>query len=414
MEKIEHRTISIVLCTYNRAHTLRESIDSILAQTFEDFELIIVDDGSTDNTLELLKEYKDDRIRVFAQKENQSYCIAANYGMKQIRGDYVAFATSDDLWEPKKLKRQMEILERSGEYGACFTFSDVIDEDGRPADGEFEMISGLLMASYHTQREWIQRFIFEGNCLCHPSAVIRRSVIEEVGLFNIMYCQSADMDLWLRIARRYPLYVIEERLVHYRCYKNPAQQISGADELKEARFFNEHMLIRRNFIEDLSEEELVAFFGDCFRKPDARTHLELEIERVFLLMNCARHIPNLRILGIEKLEKLLKDPETLRVLKESYGLGIKDIYEWNREHFYTDFGIHVRLAELDRVRTELREQTLALTVSENDREKKRERIEELERLLDKAALEILQAREERSENKKRKGVHIWRRGKEKD
>lgn len=447
--------ISIVLCTYNRAHTLKETIDSILRQTYRNFELIIVDDGSTDTTLELLKEYKDERIRIFPQKENQYYCIAANYGISQMRGEYLAFATSDDTWEPQKLEMQIDMLNQTSNCAACFTFSDVIDEKGRPANHEFEMLSGLLMKNYKEQKDWIQHFIFEGNCLCHPSAVIRRQVIEEAGGFNLMYCQAGDMELWLRIIRNYPIHVIEEPLVHYRCYKNPLEQVSGADEMKSARFFNEHMLIRRNFIEDLSDEELCRFFGDCFRKRDAKTHTELEIEKALLLMNCTHHLPGLRILGIEKLERLLRDPEILEVLRKSYGISIHDIYEWNRGHFYMDFGVHVRLADQERTCKELKEsldeqqrtleekqsvlqnqkqelirqqeeianrreqirelqeleekllesikeQDYALTVAKKDDQKHRQELEEMEKLLEQAALDNLRIKEEASGKRKRK------------
>lgn len=441
--------ISIVLCTYNRAHTLKETIDSILRQTYRDFELIIVDDGSTDATLELLKTYKDERIRIFPQKENQYYCIAANYGIQQMRGEYLAFATSDDTWEQQKLARQINLLTSESKYAACFTFSDVIDENSRPADDKFEMLSGLLMKNHTNQRDWIQQFIFEGNCLCHPSAVIRREVIEAVGSFNLMYCQAGDMELWLRIIRRYPVYVIEQALVHYRCYKNPLEQVSGADELKAARFFNEHMLIRRNFIEDLSDEEMQRFFGNCFQKRDAATHMELEIEKALLLMNCTHHLPDLRILGIEKLERLLRNPEVLEVLKNDYGISIHDIYEWNKGHFYMDFGIHVRLANQDRICNELKEriesqkgeldrnqnlldeqeeilvekikdiesknrelkelkefkdkleesikeQSLALTVAKKDLEKSEQERAEMEALLEQAVLDNLRIKEEAS------------------
>lgn len=218
------------------------------------------------------------------------------------------------------------------------------------------MLSGLLVKNFYTQKDWIQHFIFEGNCLSHPSAVIRKEVLDKVGNFNLLYCQSADMDLWLRIVRYYPIHVIDKELVNYRCYKNPNDQISGADELKAARFLNEHMIIRRKFIQDLSDGEMIKFFGDCFRNKDAGSHLELEIEKAFLLMNCTKGLPNFRIMGIEKFEELLRNPEVVLILRKKYNVKLQDIYQWNLEHFYMDFGIHVRLAEQDRKVLVLREQ----------------------------------------------------------
>ncbi len=380
--------VSIVLSTYNRACTIKEAIDSILGQTYADFELIIVDDGSTDNTLELLRDYEDERIRLFPFQENQYYCIAANFGIRQARGEYVAFATSDDTWEPEKLELQIDYLEKRAECGACFTISDVINETGEKSNEEFHMLSGLLLRNYHTRKEWIQRFIFEGNCLCHPSAVVRRTVLDDVGYYNLLFCQSADMDLWLRIIRKYQIHVINKKLVCYRCYKDPNAQVSGADEMKAARFVNEHMIIRRTFIRDLSPEEMIKFFGDCFQNKDACSPQEIEIEKAFLLMDCARGLPDFHILGIEKFEEILRDPELFRILKEKYGVKIQDIYKWNLGHFYMDFGIHTRLAERDRTILALEERLKERQREEEERARQQE--EERQALLG----EIQRQREE--------------------
>lgn len=340
--------VSIILSTYNRAHTLKVTIDSILNQTYEDLELIIVDDGSTDNTKELIESYKDNRIRTFYLKENQFYCVAANLGMEKAEGEYIAFATSDDIWESEKLEVQIDYMKKRPECGACFSFADMIDENGKNANMEYAGLAKLFSENHYTQKEWIQRFYLEGNCLSHPSAVVRKDVMDEVGGYNLMFCQSADMELWFRIVRKYPIHVIEKMLVHYRCYRNPLDQVGGVDELKTARFVNEHMMIRRKFIEDLTDQEMVCFFGDMFRNPDSASHSEIEIEKAFLLMNCSRQLPELRVLGIEKLEKLLHNPENLRLLKEKYHVTIHDIYKWNLGHFYVDYGISERLQEQER------------------------------------------------------------------
>ena len=347
-EKEEYFMVSIVLCTYNRAHTLKATIDSILNQTCQDFELLIVDDGSTDTTQELLAQYRDERIRVFQMPENSFYCMAANFGLAQAKGSYLAFATSDDTWLPDKLELQIAYMEARPECGACFTYADMIDENGEDATEAFHGLAALFSETHHSQREWLQRFFYEGNCLSHPSAVVRKAVIEEVGGYNLLFCQSADMELWMRIVRRYPIHVLEKFLVHYRCYRNPMQQISGVDELKTARFVNEHMMIRRNLIEDLSDEEMIWYFGDRFRNPDAASHQEIEIEKAFLLMHCSSQLPDFKLLGVEKFEKLLRDPEILHILKIKYQVSVHDIYKWNLGHYYVDYGVTDHLREQER------------------------------------------------------------------
>lgn len=357
--------VSIVLCTYNRKEMVRESIDSILAQTYQDFELLIIDDGSTDGTRDILKQYQDERIRLFLFDENRYYCRAANFGIQQMQGDFLAIANSDDIWYPTKLERQMEYLEKHPECGACFTYADVIDENGKMADQDFPDIARMLKRRFQTQEEWMRYFFREGNCLAHPSAVIPRWMIEKMRGFHLLFCQGADLDLWIRILREAPIYVVPEILTRYRCHHNPDNQISGAEELKAARFMNEHMLMRKKMMKMLTDVELRRFFQCDFRRKDAESHLEMEIERAFLLMECTSGLPELRVLGIEKFEEILDtyQEEAVQVLKEKYNTSLQDIYQWNLGHFYVDFGIHVQMA--DRVR---RQQELEQEVQQNAEE----------------------------------------------
>lgn len=344
--------VSILLCTYNRAHLIRESIESILNQTYKDWELLLVDDGSTDRTREILKTYDDPRIRFFFLDKNRYYCRAANYGISQMKGDYLAIANSDDLWYPRKLEIQMEYLTQHPECGACFTYADVIDETGKNADEEFPEISSLLKRRFYNSRDWIRYFFRDGNCIAHPSAVIQKQMLDSIGGFHLLYCQSADMYMWIQIVRKSEIYVIPEVLTSYRCHHNPQDQVSGADDLKAARFMNEHMMIRRWMMNEFSDDEIRQYFGQDFRKKDAATPLEMQIERAFLLMTCTKGLDDLRILGLDKFEEILRNygDEAVEVLDREYHVTLQNIYEWNLEHFYVDFGIHVKMADLIRQR----------------------------------------------------------------
>jgi len=124
-------TVSVIISTYNRAHLIGRAIQSVLNQTYQDFEVIVVDDGSTDNTEEIVKSFNDPRIRYIRHEKNKGAAAARNTGIKAARGKYIAFQDSDDEWLPEKLEKQMKVFENAPpEAGVVYTDMQRINEDG--------------------------------------------------------------------------------------------------------------------------------------------------------------------------------------------------------------------------------------------------------------------------------------------
>ena len=193
--------ISVIIPTYNRGWIIEEAVDSVLSQVYRDFELIIVDDGSTDNTLEILNSYQDD-ITVFRQN-NHGVSTARNRGITAASGRFIAFLDSDDLWLPQKLFRQVEFFNKNQDAQICQTEETWIRKGVR-----------VNPKKRHKKPEGM---IFEQSlalCLVSPSAVmIRRSLFDEVGVFDEKLPVCEDYDLWLRISCRFPVYLIDTSLI---------------------------------------------------------------------------------------------------------------------------------------------------------------------------------------------------------
>ena len=340
--------VSILMCTYNREQYLKRAIDSVIAQTYTEWELIIVDDGSTDNTEQLVASYPDPRIRYIKMDKNRFYCYAANYGLQNCRGDYVAFQNSDDEWLSDKLEKQMRFMEEHTEAGACFTEVTLIDNEGNDLSERCLPMEKLFENHYEDQKDWMHFFLFLGNCVCHPSALVRKKVMDEVGGFNLMYCQLADFDLWVRIVTEHPIYVLPEKLIRFRWDINKQEQVSSATEKNLIRSFNEQMLIRKQMIDRLSDEQMLLFFKSEFQKKTSSSHLELEFEKAFLLMHCIDDSPEMRLPGINKLEEVLKIEGAVEVLERHFDLTLQEIYSWNRGHWYTDFILEQKISEAKR------------------------------------------------------------------
>lgn len=196
--------VSVVIPTYNRANYLRQTIDSVLAQTYTDYEIIVLDDGSTDNTKETAALYKD-KIKYFYQ-ENRGPTAGKNSGMQKARGEYIAFLDDDDLWLPEKLAKQVEVLENNRELAFACSGSYVINAKGEIID-EWKKV---------TQNQETFSNLYEANFVFTLTVMVRRKCLAATGLFDESLYIVQDYDLWLRLAKRYPFAYIALPLAKYR------------------------------------------------------------------------------------------------------------------------------------------------------------------------------------------------------
>ncbi len=199
-------TISVIVPAYNAEKTVLETIKSVQQQTFSDFELIVINDGSTDKTLELLNTVNDSRIKVFSYP-NGGVSIARNRGITQASGEFIAVLDADDLWTPDKLELQLAALQQNPEAGVAYSWAYYMDEQGKSSQpSEPVYFEGNVYAQL-----LVNDFVVScSNCL------IRRQAVESVGEFDPEVAGAADWDYWLRLAFNWPFVVVPKHQVYYR------------------------------------------------------------------------------------------------------------------------------------------------------------------------------------------------------
>lgn len=203
--------VSVIIPTYNREKYLPEAIDSVLNQTFQDFELIIVDDGSTDNTKEILKPYLS-KIRYIYQK-NKGPSAARNTGIRYSTGEWIAFLDADDIWLLYKLKLQVKYLEEHPDIALVYADLGVFNE------------KGVIEKNHYLSRK-ISRptgYIFQ-ELVMRPlistiTVMVRKSIFDTVGLFSEDLLIGEDYELWLRIAKNYKIGYLPKVVAMYRIHK---------------------------------------------------------------------------------------------------------------------------------------------------------------------------------------------------
>lgn len=215
--------VSVIIPTYNRAAMVGQAVESVLAQTYSDFELIVVDDGSTDETDKVLSAYRD-RIRLL-QQSNRGVSAARNHGIRNAKGRLIAFLDSDDLWLPEKLSRQAAFFERYPESLICQT-EEIWIRNGRrvnPKKRHRKLSGDIFGPSLEL-------------CLVSPSAVMLRKVLfDEIGLFDEELPACEDYDLWLRVSCRHPVFLIDAPLtVKHGGHPDQLSRAPGLDRYRVA------------------------------------------------------------------------------------------------------------------------------------------------------------------------------------
>ncbi|MDL1957248.1 MAG: glycosyltransferase [Candidatus Desulfofervidus auxilii] len=193
--------VSVIIPTYNRANFLKEAIESVLNQTYKDYELIIVDDGSTDETPKIIAQYKNKLKYIVIPHHGVSK--ARNVGIKTAKGEFIAFLDSDDLWYPKKLEVQINFFDNHHNALICQTEEIWLRNGKRVNPKKYHKKPSGMMFEKSLER-----------CLISPSAVMmHKTLFEKVGLFDESFPACEDYDMWLRITARFPVYLLPEPLV---------------------------------------------------------------------------------------------------------------------------------------------------------------------------------------------------------
>lgn len=198
--------VSVVIPVYNGEKTIEKTIESVFNQTFTDFELIIINDGSQDGTLEVISKITDSRLQVFSY-ENSGVTVSRNRGIEKASGEFIAFLDADDLWTPDKLQAQLQALQENPEAAVAYSWTDWIDEAG-----EF-----LRPGSHITANGDVYRKLLLINFLDNGSnPLIRKQALLEVGGFDELLPPAEDWDMWLRLAAKYHFVGVPSPQVLYR------------------------------------------------------------------------------------------------------------------------------------------------------------------------------------------------------
>lgn len=214
-------TVSVVMCVYNGERFLREAVESILNQTFTDFEFIIVDDGSTDNSWQILTEYatQDDRITLIRNETNMGISRSANRGLARVRGKYIARTDADDISLPNRLARQVDFLESHPEIGVLGGSIQLIDSSGKvnPRCWQLPSEHGLL--------KW--RFCFE-NPFVNVTVMMRQEVVAQTDGYHSEFINySEDYDLWQRLSNITRLAHVPDVLAYVRRFEGYGSNVSS-------------------------------------------------------------------------------------------------------------------------------------------------------------------------------------------
>lgn len=240
--------VSVVIPTYNRADLIKETIYSVLEQTYDKFEIIVVDDGSSDNTKEVVRDIKDERIKYFYQENKGLPAAARNAGLRQSKGEFIAFLDSDDLWKPDKLQKQLNAFKKYPQLLLVATNGDFFPK--------FQV--------YHhiNKNKWLSfEVLLKMNWIANSSILMKSQNISLFGYLDENPALRAieDWDYWLRLSKskKSSVLLLKERLFKYRVHETNTSGLTDETIIRK-QYDRELIILKKHFAQD---EKRLAFYS---------------------------------------------------------------------------------------------------------------------------------------------------------
>ena len=225
----------MIIPCYNAQNTISKTLDSVLSQTYDMFKIYVVNDGSTDDTIDILNQYKKrypEKIHIISQ-QNHGQASARNAGIQISKEEYIAFIDSDDLWHPEKLAGQTALFQKDKTIGMCYTPGILIDEHDKE--------TGIIPVNPLYQDRCFQHLIHSNNIVA-SSVMVKKSVLEHVGLFDTRLGACENWDLWLRIVQAFSVSYLDKPLTYYRIHSSNMSQNSDKMYENRKKVLEKHLL----------------------------------------------------------------------------------------------------------------------------------------------------------------------------
>ena len=223
-------------------------------------------------------------------------------------------------------------MDSNPNYAACFTHADLVDEDGR----EIHFLDNVFIQPNRSQAEWLSHFFTKGNCICHPSMLMRRAVYRELGLYNGALRQLPDFDMWVRVAKRYPIHIIQTVLTSHRRFLASGENTSSPTLHNSLRGICEASYIMSSFFDGIYDDLFAQAFKKHFRNPNASTSQELTCEKFFLMLDKFPYSSDaFKLCAAHYFMKVYAEEGIAQTFKTIYGYTLMDFYNFTGQHDFS-------------------------------------------------------------------------------
>ncbi len=321
--------VTVAIPSYNHAEYIAYTIQSILDQTFQDFEILIIDDCSTDNSIQIIKNFKDSRIRLIEEKINRGVCETSNMCIEQAKGKYIALIASDDVMHKTKLEKQVDFLEKDPNYGAVFSGIEIINEDGGINFKKTKKYTKIFEKENRSRFEWLNYFFHHGNSIAATTLLARTKSLKDAGYFDYRITQAHDLDLWIKLCLAgYEIHIIHEKLLQYRERdKNKNMSSNTASTRIKLVFDNEKIL--ENYLEIKSLEDFNSIFASNFNKKFTEDE-EKTIINYLLFLEAIKNTNSFYHMqfAASLIYKILGNKNSIKILEEKFNFTLKQYIEF--------------------------------------------------------------------------------------